>query len=268
MNKINMISRCFSHVDSSCHNCSPKLFKWDFETTSSKVSVYVDSDLYIALNENSDKIKFLWLLESPDFNGGAIEIVRNNIKLIEDTFEAVFTYSDEISCLSDKFHKVFTTNSWIEKSEVYSKSKLVSMITSNKTLTEQQRYRVNFAEKNKDIIDVYGRGFKEIEKKEEGLKDYMFSVCIENAIYDSYFTEKILDCFSTGTIPIYKGTRKILDYYDGNGIIFLDDLSDLSDLTSELYFSKIESINRNFKTFNEYILIDDFIYKNFLSKYL
>jgi hypothetical protein len=268
MNKINMISRCFSHVESSCHNYSPKLFKWDFETKNSKISVYIDFDLTIALNDKDDKIKFLWLLESPEFNGGAIEIVKNNIKLIEDTFEAVFTYSDELSSLSNKFHKVFTTNSWIKQPKVYDKSKLISMITSNKVWVEQQKYRVDFAEKNKSIIDIYGKGFKDIEDKEEGLQDYMFSVCIENITYDSYFTEKILDCFATGTIPIYRGSKKILDYYDGNGIIFLDDLSDLSDLTPELYFSKIESVNRNFKTLNEYILIDDFIYRNFLSKYL
>ena len=169
MNKINMISKCFSHGNSSCHNCTPELFEWDYETKNSKVSVYVDSDLSIAVNESCDKIKFLWLLESPEFNGGAIEIVKNNIKLIEDTFEAVFTYSDEISSLSNKFHKVFTTNSWIKKPKIYDKSRLISMITSNKVWTEQQKYRVDFAEKNKDIIDVYGRGFKEIEEKEEGL---------------------------------------------------------------------------------------------------
>jgi len=238
MNKINMISRCFSHVESSCHNHYPKLFKWDFETKNSKVSVYIDSDLSIAVNENCDKIKFLWLLESPEFNGGAIEIVKNNIKLIEDTFEAVFTYSDEVSSLSNKFHKIFTTNSWIKKPKIYDKSRLISMITSNKVWTEQQRNRVDFAEKNKDIIDVYGRGFKEIEDKEQGLQDYMFSICIENYTYDSYFTEKILDCFATGTIPIYKGTKKILDYYDEDGIIFLDDLLDFSDLTPELYHLK------------------------------
>jgi hypothetical protein len=267
MNKINMISKCFSHVTSSCFYWSPKLFEWDFKGKNSKISVYIDSDLTIALNDKDDKIKFLWLLESPEFNGGAIEIVKNNIKLIEDTFEAVFTYSDELSSLSNKFHKVFATNSWIKQPKVYDKSKLISMITSNKVWVEQQEYRVDFAEKNKSIIDIYGRGFKEIEDKEQGLQDYMFSVCIENITYDSYFTEKILDCFATGTIPIYKGTKKILDYYDGNGIIFLDDLSDLSDLTSELYFSKIQSIRRNFITVNQYMLIDDFIYKNYFSKY-
>jgi hypothetical protein len=268
MNKINMISRHFSHDFSSCNGFVPTLFEWDFKTKNSKISVYIDSDLYIALNDNDDKIKFLWLLESPEFNHGAIEIVKNNIKTIEDTFEGVFSYSDELCSLSPKFHKVFTTNSWIKNPEVYSKSKLISMITSDKVWVEQQKYRVDFAKKNKDIIDIYGRGFKEINQKEEGLKDYMFSVCIENMTYDSYFTEKILDCFATGTIPIYKGTRKILDYYDGNGIIFLEDLKDLSELTTELYLSKLDSVNRNFKSLEEYILIDDFIYKNYFCKYL
>ncbi len=267
MNKINMISKCFSHGNSSCHNCTPELFEWDYETKNSKVSVYVDSDLSIAVNENCDKIKFLWLLESPEFNGGAIEIVKNNIKLIEDTFEDVFTYSDEISSLSNKFHKVYTTNSWIKNPKIYDKSRLISMITSNKVWTEQQKYRVNFAEKNKDKIDVYGRGFREIEEKEEGLKDYMFSIAIENATYDTYFTEKILDCFATGTIPIYKGTREISDHFDSNGILFLDDI-DIEDLNPDLYFSKIESVKRNFELIAGYKLIDDYIFSEFLSKYI
>jgi hypothetical protein len=54
---------------------------------------------------------------------------------------------------------------------------------------------------NKDRIDVYGRGISEIPNKEVGLKDYMFSFAVENDTYDTYFTEKILDCFATGTIP-------------------------------------------------------------------
>jgi hypothetical protein len=141
------------------------------------------------------------------------------------------------------------------------------MITSNKVWTEQQRNRVDFAEKNKDIIDVYGRGFKEIEDKEEGLKDYMFSIAIENSTYDTYFTEKVLDCFATGTIPIYKGTRKICDHFDSNGILFLDDIK-IEDLTLDLYFSKMESVKRNFELVVGYKLIDDHIFSEFLSKYI
>ena len=50
-----------------------------------------------------------------------------------------------------------------------------------------------------DHVDFYGRGFEtEIVRKEEGLCDYMFSIAIENASYETYF-EKLLDCFATGT---------------------------------------------------------------------
>ena len=137
--------------------------------------------------------------------------------------------------------------------------KLISMITSNKTFTEQQKFRVDFANKHKDKIDVFGRGFNEILNKEDGLNDYMFSVCIENATMDTYFTEKILDCFATGTIPIYKGTKKILNYFDPEGIIFLDDI-DIDDLTYDLYLSKIKSINNNFINATKFMLPEDIIY--------
>ena len=49
-----------------------------------------------------------------------------------------------------------------------------------------------------------GRGDMELKEKEDGLCDYMFSVAIENS--NQYFSEKLLDCFLTGTIPIYYAT--------------------------------------------------------------
>lgn len=265
-----MISKNFAHVQSSCSFYAPKLFEWDFKDESSPISVYIDSDYQLAINryENGDRrLKFLWLLESPEFNGNSFDFIQNNVEIIQKTFEGVFTYSDEIKRLGPKFHKIYTTNSWIKEPKIYEKNKLISMIVSNKAYTPLQIERVSLAYSLIGKIDIFGRGFKEIENKEEGLKDYMFSICVENCIYDSYFTEKILDCFATGTVPIYKGTKKILDYFDGNGIIFLDDLKDLTDLTPELFFSKKEAIERNFNILNEYILIDDFLYKFYFSKY-
>lgn len=266
-----MISRNFAHGQSSCHGHTPKFFEWDFDNESSPVSVYIDADYKLAINrfESGDRgIKFLWLLESPEFNGDSFNFIKNNLETIEHVFEGIFTYSDEIKQLGPKFHKVFVTNSWIKEPNIHEKNKLISMITSNKTYSPLQWERVSLAHSLSDKIDVYGRGFKEIDSKEEGLSDYMFSICIENCMHDTYFTEKILDCFAVGTVPIYKGTRKILDYYDGGGIIFLDDLKELSQLTPELYFSKIDHINRNFKILREYLLIDDFLYQNYFSKYL
>lgn len=39
----------------------------------------------------------------------------------------------------------------------------------------------------------------------------------------TYFTEKILDCFTTGTIPIYQGAPDIGDYCNAEGIVVIDD---------------------------------------------
>jgi hypothetical protein len=92
----------------------------------------------------------------------------------------------------------------------------------------------------------------------------MFSICSENDTFDTYFTEKILDCFATGTIPIYLGTKKITNFFDENGILFLEDI-DLNTINEELYFSKIESVKNNFNLVQQYLCPEDFIAKNYIS---
>jgi hypothetical protein len=138
------------------------------------------------------------------------------------------------------------------------------MICSDKTRTELQQFRVNFANSNKDKIDVYGHLCRGIQKKEEGLNDYMFSVCIENDIHDTYFTEKILDAFATGTIPIYKGTKNVVNHFNAGGILFLDDIN-IDDLTEDLYYSKLEYVKENFEKVQELNVLENWMYKNYLK---
>jgi hypothetical protein len=65
---------------------------------------------------------------------------------------------------------------------------------------------------------------------------------MENATYSNMFTEKITDCFMTGTIPIYYGISNIGDYFNTDGIIILDDnfkLDTISCHTTKLQEVKI-----------------------------
>ena len=114
-------------------------------------------------------------------------------------------------------------------------------------------------------VDVFGRGYKIVEKKEEGLNDYMFSVAIENHKYDTYFTEKIMDCFATGTIPIYYGTDKISEFFNPDGIIRFEDFN-INDLSEELYHSKMDAIKDNFNRVKQFEIPEDIIYKKYLEK--
>ena len=113
-----------------------------------------------------------------------------------------------------------------------------------------------------DQIDLYGRGFNEIANKEEGLCDYMFSVVVENGFYESYFTEKILDCFASGTIPVYLGSPDIGKYFNKDGII---DLTEEFDVSEEIYLSKMDAIKDNLERVRQYEVLEDFIYLNYFG---
>ena len=99
-------------------------------------------------------------------------------------------------------------------------------------------------------MDVFGRGYNPVDNKIIGLKDYMFSLAIENTEADHYFSEKILDCFLTGTIPIYRGCRKLNNYFDNNGFFVFSTIDELdhilNSLTSDDYDSRMSAVINNY----------------------
>ena len=102
----------------------------------------------------------------------------------------------------------------------------------------------------------------EIEKKEEGLCDYMFSIAIENGQYETYFTEKLLDCFATGTIPVYLGAPNIGEYFNKDGII---DLTEEFDVSDEIYYNKMDAIKDNLERTKKMEILEDFIWENYFN---
>ena len=91
----------------------------------------------------------------------------------------------------------------------------------------------------------------------------MFSVAIENGQYETYFTEKLLDCFATGTIPVYLGAPDIGKVFNPDGIITLSDEFDVSD---EVYYSKMDAIKENLEIAKTMEILEDFIYLNYFNE--
>jgi hypothetical protein len=82
-----------------------------------------------------------------------------------------------------------------------------------------------------------------------------------------YFTEKLTDNFVMGTVPVYLGSRKVIEkYFDSNGVIFLEDDPTLSTLTPEKYKSMIPSIKKNFEIAMNLGTSEDDIWINYLKK--
>jgi hypothetical protein len=89
----------------------------------------------------------------------------------------------------------------------------------------------------------------------------MFSIVSENDKYDTYYTEKITDCFANGVIPVYWGPSDIGDYFNTDGIITLNDEFDISSLTPDLYYSKLDAIKDNMQRLYTLEGADDMLYR-------
>lgn len=99
----------------------------------------------------------------------------------------------------------------------YRKDKLISMIVSDKIMSEGHRQRLEFVKflrkESKIAIDFFGRGFNEIEDKWDAIYPYQYHIVLENCSYQHYWTEKLTDCFLGGAYPIYFGCPNIHDYF-------------------------------------------------------
>jgi hypothetical protein len=122
---------------------------------------------------------------------------------------------------------------WVEGKNVdftAVKTHSCSIISSGKTdlVGHKLRHEVIAWLRRQDYdVDVLGQGYKPFEHKQEGLLPYTYSVIIENVQEPDYFTEKLLDCFICGTIPVYWGAPNINHYFDVDGMVICNDLEEL-----------------------------------------
>ena len=90
-------------------------------------------------------------------------------------------------------------------------------------------------------------------------KTFQFSIVIENCREYGYFSEKIVDCLITKTIPIYYGCENIRDYFKTDGWIILEtddiitELNEKLKVLSSTYYSKYtDTIEQNYQNAIKY----------------
>ena len=120
-------------------------------------------------------------------------------------------------------------------------------------------------------IDLYGNGTnKPVKYKEESLIDYRFSIVVENTKTKNFFTEKLIDSFAVGTIPIYWGCNNIDEFFDKDGLITFNTVDELKSIIPTLdkdkYDSMVTYTKNNLQLAKKYLVMDDWIYDNIISK--
>tara|TARA_Y100000310_G_C20452320_1_gene701379 strand:- start:420 stop:875 length:456 start_codon:yes stop_codon:yes gene_type:complete len=141
------------------------------------------------------------------------------------------------------------------------------MVLSDKQFTVGHKFRHACKNAVQDKIDVFMPSNGVYAPKIDSCKDYMFSIVVENGCFDSYFSEKLIDCILTGVVPIYNGCPSIGDYLDMDGIITYNSVDELksiiSNLTIDDYIKRKDSILNNFNKAKEYFIAEDWIYKHY-----
>ena len=290
--KISTVGAPFDIKYSSCSNIEPKNFNWTDKKTDKIVYidrgmfnltkiVYIDRGMFNLTDQSIKKENtFGWICESNHIVPDVISfLIHNHKTLFENYYNKIFTCDKELIKLNPNFIYCPSGSNypWISKDNwsIYSKSKICSMFCSPKLRTPEHYYRHDIAKLAMSSgIDVFGGALGSQRTvtdpmnpwftKLQGIKDYMFSIVMENGVYDSYWTEKLTDCFATGTIPIYWGTSDLPKEIDETGIIRLEKGKEkdiIKALTSELYFSKYEAIKTNFNFVNNLKLADDYLFE-------
>lgn len=57
------------------------------------------------------------------------------------------------------------------------------------------------------------------DSKYEVMSRYSFCLCFENMVMRGYISEKILDCFYAGTVPVYLGAQDIRDFVPADAFV-------------------------------------------------
>lgn len=178
----------------------PKYIWWDRYNYGLKTHFYSHRNI-LNIKEGADK-RFAIFTEGEEIIPDDYKLFKRNGSLNRE-FNKIFTYSEKIL---DKYENAlfcpstgisYGTSSEggaIDENRYLYKTKNISMISSNKIMTELYKFRVDLCNRFKydNRVDTYGTfdGGKRVEKISEVLDDYRYSVIIENGMHPYYFTEK------------------------------------------------------------------------------
>lgn len=128
---------------------------------------------------------------------------------------------------------------------------MCSLIASGKTKQPGHKLRhviAGWCRETGQDVDIMGRGYKPFAEKSDGLAPYRYSIVIENAREQNYFTEKLIDALLCNTVPIYWGCPNIGDFLDTDAMMICDNISDLQRMIGQMseadYTARLPALHR------------------------
>lgn len=196
-----------------------------------------------------------YLYEGRSMSPIAYSFVESNL----DKFDLIFTFDDHLLKSYPEKCKFLHAMGYCTLFEpwIHEKTKLVSCMASYADSLPGHRLR-------RAIIDQYSSFFDVCKHydspwsywKDPWIVDCCFSVIVENSQHSHYFTEKLIECFQAGTIPIYWGCPTINQFFDMDGVIVFNSLEELKPILESLSFEEYQrrraAVQKNFELAKKY----------------
>jgi hypothetical protein len=237
-------------------NAAPVTFEWVLGEP--QTARFVD-DCY--LTQTIGKGQIAWIQE-PFFLHP-----ENYLTVMGKQFDYVLTHDDTFVQNNRNWLWTPAGGSWVAFKDwgIKPKTKDVSIILSNKRSMRGHQLRHEVVEHCGDHLDVMGLDHP--VTKVQGLADYRYSVIIENQKSRYWFTEKLIDAFALGTIPVYWGCPNIGKFFDERGIIEVDSLADIESVLESIdkrqYNAMLKYARDNLEIAREYAICEDWIFEHY-----
>ena len=231
------------------------------------VELFVDN--FNGYNPNKKSFKILWVKESEEISKFKSSALEN-----KDKFDAILTYDEEILEKCNNAYLLEFGTAWVSDFNLNTPKKFeISHLTGFKEITnghilrKKVHYKQNRIKTKKNFyISKYGGVENTFENNiladsKNPLFESQYHICIENSKQKNFFTEKLIDCLITKTIPIFWGCDNIHKYFDTRGFFIVNSLDEIvnvcNSLTEDTYLEKKEFIDINFELSKKYITIID-----------
>ena len=227
-----------------------------------KVSISIDNFKC----EESAQIKILFLAEPysiiPSVNDEALKQAH--------LFDKIYTFNQNVIDAHKQSELFLWGSSWLDFDDLkLNKKNHITFVTSNKGQTIGHKLRLsiydglnNFDEVNK--MEVYTHRSPPFHhRRNDFFETSLFHISVENSQQKNYFTEKVIDCFASKTIPIYWGCPNLGEWFNMDGVIAfnnIDDLKNIFDYIDEDYYnSKMQVIEENYEIAKQFHGINDVV---------
>lgn len=180
--------------------------------------------------------------------------IHDYIKDNYSKFDYVITPFEDLLGLPNARKLVFYSPWITEEYEEKEKKFELSFLSGWKNWAPGHKLR-HIVLKNQSRITIPRKFQESIPKVQSVRLDVLFqtsqfNLAIENVSENNFFTEKVIDCFLTKTIPVYWGCPNIGDFFCIDGIILFGELNSfydrISSLTPDYYNQHLYEVQLNY----------------------